>query len=156
MGIHQCPLIIRSCKWLNISSFIHTLHDVHRYLGTHWYQLWDFLALVNDIHQWSVIQWFIFMLDIDTFIRMTRIVPLSFVAGEDYIPFIAPSAVLQYTSIHMRVPKFYFSLSSFTSSNQAAVQILHFTFYDPAAVATFLLHNSSTFWVSGGFLFSNI
>ena len=33
------------------------------------------LALVNDIHQWPVIQWFLFMLDIDTFIRMFRIVP---------------------------------------------------------------------------------
>ena len=87
------------------------------------------------------------MLDIDTFIRMVRIVPSIFVPDEDYIPFMTPSAVLQHTSSHMRVPEFYFKLSSFTSSNQAAVQILHFTFYDPATAATFLLHNSSAFWV---------
>ena len=56
----------------------------------------SFLALVNDIHQWSVIQWFLFMLDLDTFIRMTRIVPSSFVAGEDYTLFLmTPSAVAE-------------------------------------------------------------
>ena len=81
------------------------------------------------------------MFDVDTFIRMVRIVPPIFVAGEDYIPFVTPSVVLQqHTSSHMRVPQFYFHLSSFTSSNQAAVQFLHFTFYDPATSATFLLH----------------
>ena len=49
MGIHQCPLIVRSCKWLDINSFIRTLHDVLRYFGTHWHQWWDCLTLVNDI-----------------------------------------------------------------------------------------------------------
>ena len=87
MGIHQCPLIFRSYKWLDISTSIHTSQDVLGYLGTHWHQWWVCLALVNDIHQWSVIQWLIFMLDIDTFIRMTRIVPSSFTAGEDYTLF---------------------------------------------------------------------
>ena len=33
------------------------------------------------------------MLDIDTFIRMTRIVPSGLVAGEDYIFFVTPSEV---------------------------------------------------------------
>ena len=156
MGIHQCPLIVRSCKWLDIKSFICTLHDVLRYLGTHWHQWWDCLALVNNINQWSVIQWFLSMFDINTFIRMVRIVPSGFVACEDCILCMTPSTVLkQHTSSHMRVPQFYFQLSSFTSSNQAAVQFLHFTLCDPAAVsATFLLHSSSTFWVSGGMLFS--
>ena len=157
MGIHQCPLIVRSFKWLDINAFIHTSQDVLRYLGTHWHQWWYFLALVNDIHQWSVIQWFLSMFDIDTFIRMVRIVPSGFVAGEDYILCITPSTVLQqHTSIHMRIPQFYFHLSSFTSSNQETVQILYFTFYDAAAAATFLLHSSSNFWVSGGMLFSNL
>ena len=36
------------------------------------------------------------MLDLDTFIRMTRIVPLGFVAGEDYtLFFMTPSAVAE-------------------------------------------------------------
>ena len=81
MGIHKFPLIVRSCKWIDISSFIHTLRDVLRYLVTHWHQWWDFLALVNDIHQWSVIQWILSMFDIDTFICMTRIVTSSFCSG---------------------------------------------------------------------------
>ena len=157
MGIHQCPLIVRSCKWLDRKSFIHTLQDVLRYLGTHWNQWWDCLKLVNEIHQWSVRKWIIFMFDIDTFIHMVRIVPSIFVAGEDYIFCMNPSAFLQqYTSSHMRVLPFYFHLSSSTSSNQAAVYILHFTFYYSAVATTFLLHSSSTFWVSGGMLFSNI
>ena len=55
-----------------------------------------FLALVNDIHQWPVIQLFLFMLDLDTFIRMTTIVPLGFVVGEDYTFFLmTPSAVAE-------------------------------------------------------------
>ena len=85
MGIHQCPLIVRSCKWLDINSFILTLHDVLRYLGTHWHQWWDCLTLVNGIHQWLVIQWLLSMFDINTFIHMVRIAPSNFVAGEDYI-----------------------------------------------------------------------
>ena len=102
MGIHQCPLIIRSCKWLNISSFIRTLHDVLRYLGTHWHQWRDCLALLNEIHQWSVIQWLISMFDINIFIRMVRIVPSGFAAGGYYIIFMASLTVLQqHTSNHM-------------------------------------------------------
>ena len=96
------------------------------------------------------------MLDINTFIRMVRIVPFGFVAGEDYIFFM--TIINSFTAAYfndMRVPQFYFHISSFTSSNQAAVQIIYFTIYYPAA-ATFLLHGSSTFWVSGGMLFSNL
>ena len=59
------------------------------------------LALVNGIHQGPVIQWFLFMFDIDTFIRMTRIVPSSFVVGEYYTLFLmTPSAVAK-TWIHI-------------------------------------------------------
>ena len=102
MGIHQCPLIIRSYKWLDIKSFIRTLHYLLRYLGTHWNQWWDCLTMVNYIHQWLVIQWFLSMFNIDTFIRMVIIVPSSFVVGEDYILFMTSSAVLQqHTSSHM-------------------------------------------------------
>ena len=94
MGIHQCPLIVKSCKWLDISTSIRTSQDVLGYLGTHWHHWWFFLALVNRIHQWLVIQRFLFMLDLDTYIRMIRTVPLGFVAGEDYIFFLmTPSAV---------------------------------------------------------------
>ena len=85
---------IQLWMWLDINSFIHTLHDVLRYLGTHWHQWWYCLALVNKIHQSLVIQWLLSMFDIDTFIRMVRIVPSSFVAGEDYIIFMTSSAVL--------------------------------------------------------------
>ena len=54
------------------------------------------LALVNGIHQWPVIQWFLFMLDLNTFIRMTRIAPSGFVTGEDYTFFLmTPSAVAE-------------------------------------------------------------
>jgi len=94
MGIHQCPLIIRSCKWLDISTSIRTSQDVLGYLGTHWHQWWVCLALVNAIHQWPVIQWFLFMLDINTYTLMIRTVPLGFVAGEGYTFFLMiPSAI---------------------------------------------------------------
>ena len=141
MGIHQCPLIIRYCKWLNIISFIRTLHDVHRYLGTHWHQWWDCLALLNDIHHWSVIQWFLSMFDINIFIHMVRIVPLGFVAGEDYIIFMTSSAVLQqHTSIHM--------------SNTVSLSTRIFYFIQPSSssdpwhsvtTATFILHKFINF-----------
>ena len=52
------------------------------------------LALVNDIHQWPVIQWLLFMLNIDTFIRMTIIVPSGFVAGEYYTFFLMTPSVV--------------------------------------------------------------
>ena len=101
MGIHQCPLVSRSCKWLDINTSICTSQDVLGYLGTHWYQWWVCLALVNDIHQWPVIQWFLFMLDLDTFIRMTRIVPSGFVAGEDYTFFLMTPSVVAETWLHI-------------------------------------------------------
>ena len=54
------------------------------------------LALVNDIHQWSIIQWFLSMLDLDTYIRMIRAAPLGFLAGEYYLLFLmTPSAVIE-------------------------------------------------------------
>ena len=94
MGIHQCLLVVRYCKWLDVSSFIRTSQDVLGYLGTHWHQWWVFLALVNNIHQRLVIQWLMMMFDIDTFIRMTRIVPSGFVAGEDYTLFLMTPLVV--------------------------------------------------------------
>ena len=143
MGIHQCHLIISSCKWVDISSFTHTLYDVRRYLGTHCHQWWYFLTLVNDIHQWSVIQWLISMIDIDTFIHMVRIVPSGFVAGEDYKSFMTPSTVLQHTSNHMKYH--HSSTSSFhllLHPTKQQFRFLHFTFYDPTTTTTFLLHSS--------------
>ena len=95
------------------------------------------------------------MFDIDTFIRMVRIVPSNFVACEDYIFHDSISSFIAAYFSHMRVLQFYFQLSSFTLSNQEAVQFLHFTLYDPVVAATFLSPGSSTFWVSGGMLFSN-
>ena len=86
------------------------------------------------------------MFDIDTFIHMVRIVPSGFVADEDYIFFmiVISSFTAAYFS-HMRVPQFYFHLSSSTSSNQVAVQCLYFTLYDFAVSATFLLHKFINF-----------
>ena len=143
MGIHQCPLTVRYCKWLDISSFIHILQDVLRYLGTHWHQWWYCLALVNDIHQWLVIQWLLSMFDIDPFIRMVRIVPSSFVAGEDYIICMTPSVVLQqHTSAiwECHGSTFIFHLLLYPTKQQ--FRFLQFTLYDPAAVsATFLLYS---------------
>ena len=141
----------------------------------------SFLALVNDIPKWSVIQWFLFMLDLDTYVCMIRTVPLGFVAGEDYTFFLmTPSAVAEtwlqiyeYTTVPLSAFHIFHYLS-------AAVQIppLHITtvpavtvavaftitflscnsdtFHNPTASATFLLHHSSTFWVSGGILFSKL
>ena len=147
MGMHQYPLIIRSCNWLNINSFILTLHDLLRYLGTHWHQWWYFLALVNDIHQWSVIQWLLSMFDIDTFIRMVRIVPSGFVAGEDDIFCMTPSAVLQqHTSAIWEYHSSTFISHLLLHPTKQQFIILQFTLYDPAAVsATFLLHKSINF-----------
>ena len=81
--------------------------DRHQYIYLHFARctcvpshslksLVSFLTLVNVIHQWPVIQWFLFMLDLDTYIRMIRIVPSGFVAGEDYTLFLTtPSAVAE-------------------------------------------------------------
>jgi len=154
MGIHQCPLIVRSCKWLDISPSIHTSQDVLRYLGTHWHQWWVCLALVNDMHQWPVIQWFLFMLDINTFFRMIRLVPSSFVAGEDYT--LLHDSLSSYSSMNSDLWEYHsstFSLYLFHDS-ASAVHIPSFLriklqqhqshFPDPAvAIATFLLHSSS-------------
>ena len=136
MGIHQCPLIVRSCKWLGIISFIHTLQDVLGYLGTHWHQWWVCLALVNDIHQWMVIQWILFMLDIDTFIHMTRIVPSGFAAGEDYTLFHDSSAVTAaWLSPHetTAVP---LSLFHDSFSNSSASSTSHFLIQQTSVTAT--------------------
>ena len=166
------------------------------------------LALVNSIHQWLVIQRFRFMLDLDTFIRMTRIVPSGFVAGEDYTFFLmTPSAVAEtwlqiyeytivplptfhifhYLSAVVQIPPHHIivvpavtAATSFTVTflsynrdifsmiQQQQFRFLHCpwsnnynwsssdTFHDLAASAIFLLHRSSTFWVSGGMLFSKL
>ena len=155
MGRHQCTLIIRSCKWLDIISFIRTLHDVLRYLGIHWHQWWDCLTLVNDIHQWSVIQWLLSMFDIDTFIHMVRIVPSIFVAGEDYIFCMTPSAILQQHTL---------SIWEYHSSTFISHILIHTTkqqfrsFTSHSIIRQQQPHSycisSSTFWVSGGILFS--
>jgi len=151
MGIHHCPLIVRSCKWLNIISFIYTLQDVLRCLGTHWHQWWDFLTLVNDIHQWPVIQWILFMLEIDTFIHMIIIVPSGFVEFEDYIFFMTPSIVAtilfqshENTIVPLLDFIFWFiqpinNSDSFTSHSMINNHIFH----DPTTT-TFLFHSSST------------
>ena len=133
MGIHQCPLIVISYKWLDINPHIRTSQDVLGYLDTHCHHWWVCLALVNDIHQWPVIQWFLFMLDIDTFIRMTRIVPLGFVAGEDYTLF--HDSLSNYSSMisdlweHDSSTFPYFLLSMI---HQHQFRFLHYTFSDSA------------------------
>ena len=142
------------------------------------------------------------MLDLDTYIRMIRILPLGFVAGEDYTLFLmTPSAVAKtwiqiyecttvplsafhifhYLSATVQIPPLHITAvptvtaaASFTVTflscsrdifsiiQQQQFQFLHCpwssndTFHNPAASATFLLHSSSTFWVSGGMLFSKL
>jgi len=96
------------------------------------------LTLVNGIHQWPVIQWFLFMLDLDTFIRMTRIVPLGFVAGEDYTLFFMTPPVVAETWLQIyeytTVPLSAFHIFHYLS---AAVQIppLHITIVSAVTVA---------------------
>ena len=86
--------------------------------------------LVNDIHQWSVIQSFIFMLDLDTYIHMIRTVPLGFVAGEDYTFFLMTPSTFVQTWLHIyectTIPLSAFHIFHYLST---AVQIppLHIT-----------------------------
>ena len=172
MGTHQCPLIIRSCKWLDIKPSIRTLQDVLRYLGTHWHQWLVWLALVNDIHQWLVIQWIIFMLDINTFICMTRIVPLGFSECEGYT---FPFASVVTTTLFLFETNI-LPLSTFYIFHDSTVVVLtpslpmssigNSIFHDPTIVTYSMLqqkphpysycivHHYS--WVSGGMLFSNL
>ena len=88
------------------------------------------LVLVDGIHQWPAIQWFLFMLYLDTFICMTRIVPLGFVVGEDYTLFFMTPSVVAETWLHIYectiVPLSSFHIFHYLS---AAVQIppLHIT-----------------------------
>ena len=108
------------------------------------------LALVNGIHQSPVIQWFISMLDIDTFIRTTRILASGFVAGEDYtLFFMTPSAVAEtwlqiyeYTTVPLSAFHIFHYLST-------AVQIppLHITAVTAIAsfTVTFLSCNCDIF-----------
>ena len=146
MGIHQCPLIIRSCKWLDINSFILTSQDVLRYLGPHWHQWWYWLALVNDIHQWSIIQWILSDVRHRYIYSHNKNCTIGFCSGWRLYTFhdTISSFTAAYFS-HMRLPQFYFQFSSFISSNQATVQISHFAFYDSAAASTFLLHKFINF-----------
>ena len=84
---------------LQVAQDQHIYSHFVRCTWVHWHSLTSlvsFLALVNGIHQWPVIQWFLFMLNLDTFIHMTRIVPLGFVASEYYtFFFMTPSAVAE-------------------------------------------------------------
>ena len=153
MGIHQCPFIVRSCKWLDINSFIHTLHDVLRYLGTHWHQWWDCHALVNDIHQSSVFQWLLSMFDVDTFSHGKNCNVGFCSRWRLYI-------------FHDRHQQFYSSILQPYESTTVLLSSRIFYFIQPsrssdpshlAAISTtFLLYSSSAFWVRGGMLFSNI
>ena len=172
MGIHQCPLIVRSCKWLDINTSIRTSQDVLTYLGTHWHQWWVCLALVNDIHQWLVIQWLIFMLDINTFIRMTIIVPSGFIGGEDYaFPFASAVTTTWFLFETTTIP-----LSAFYIFHDSTIVVLipslpmssigSSIFHDLAAVTySMLQHQHQPYsycivhhysWVTGGMLFSNL
>ena len=87
------------CQILQVAQHQHIYSHFARCTWVPWHSLTSLvscLALVNDIHQWLVIQWFLFMLDLDTFIRMTRIVPLGFVASVDStLLFMTPPAVAE-------------------------------------------------------------
>ena len=112
------------------------------------------ITLVNGMNQWPVIQWFLFMLDINTFFRMIRIVPRSLVADEDYTLF--HDSLSSYSSMNSDLWEYHsstFSIYLFHDST-SAVQIPSFPriqlqqhqshFPDPAeATATFLLNSSS-------------
>ena len=77
-------------KILQVARHQHIYSHFARCTWVPWHSLTSlvsYLTLVNDIHQWSVIQWFLFMLDLDTYIRMIRTVPLGFVVGEYYTIF---------------------------------------------------------------------
>ena len=162
---------------------------IHSYFArcTHvpWHSLTSMmscLALDNDIHHWSVIQWIIFMLDIDTFIRMIRIVPLGLVAGEDYTLFhdlisscssmfqlyestTVPLSYFLFSTIHSATVQIFSLHILWSNRQQSQLQQQSLSiwscssdiFHDLAsASAIFLLHSSSTCWVSGGMLFSKL
>ena len=66
------------CQTLQATRLWHIHSSLSRCTQVPWHPftlLVSCLALVNEFHHWSVIQWFLPMLDFDTFIRMVRIVP---------------------------------------------------------------------------------
>ena len=90
----------------------------------------SFLALDKGIHQSTMIQWFLFMLDINTFIRMTIIVPSGFVVGGDYTLFLmTPSAVAE-TWLHIyectTIPLFVFHIFPLFISSSSDFSISHY------------------------------
>ena len=71
---------------LQVARHQHIYSHFARCTWVPWHSLTSlvsYLALVNDIHQWLVIQWFLFMLDLEKYIHRIRTVPLGFVVGED-------------------------------------------------------------------------
>jgi hypothetical protein len=73
------------------------------------------------------------MLDIDTFIRMTRFVPLGFVAGEDYTLF--HDSLSSYSSMISDLwehDSSTFSYFLFSMLHQHQFRFLHYTFSDSA------------------------
>ena len=66
------------CQILQATRLRHIHSSLSRCTEVPWHSftlLASCLALVNDFHYWLVIQWFLPMLNFDTFIRMVRIVP---------------------------------------------------------------------------------
>ena len=92
------------------------------------------------------------MLDINTFIHMTRIVPSDFVTIEDYI-ISAVCSRNQFVSATIKIPILSLAQIEQRSKSNSFVYIVH----DPttSTATLFSIHNSSTFKVSEGMLFSN-
>ena len=145
---------------LQVARHQHIYSHFARCMWVPWHSLTSlvsFLALVNGIHQWPIIQWFLFMLDLDTFICMTRIVPLGFVAGEDYTLFFMTPPVVAETWLQIyeytTVPLSAFHIFHYLS---AAVQIppLHITIVlAVTATATFTVTYSPWFSSNNSDLF---
>ena len=82
---------------LQVAQHQHIYSHFARCTWVSWHSLTSLvssLALVNNIHQGSVIQSFLFMLDLNTYIRMIRTIPLGFVASEDYTFFLMTPSVV--------------------------------------------------------------
>ena len=103
------------------------------------------------MHQWLVIQWLLFILDVDTFIRMIRIVPSGVVTIEDYIILTVCSRLICYSS--NKDSNLVIRKENTKEDPNSFVYILH----DPTTSTTtlFSIHNSCTLRVSEGMWFSN-
>ena len=95
------------------------------------------------------------MLDINTFIRMTRIIPSDFVTIEDY-NISAVCSRNQFVSTAIKIPILSSAQREQTKQRSRSNSFVYIVHDPTTSTATlFSIHNSSTFKVSEGMWFSN-